>query len=154
MLTYLRMAPYLAILLLLAWGARVNDLRDRWHHQYEAEHTGRLADRASYTAAQAQAQADNQAKVAQVKAQQEAISEKARSDYSRDLERLRAQSRTAQGAAGSAGASGVPKAASGTDADGLPNAPCDNLCASEIELRLMYLQNWIAGQVGIDPNAP
>jgi hypothetical protein len=112
----------------------------------------RAADRASYEAAQAKSQADNQAQVTKVKAQQEQISEKARSDYSRDLERLRVQARTNQGAAGSAGASGVPQTASGADAEKLCVPSGRLLQAQELELRNNALIDWVNGQAGIDPN--
>ncbi len=111
----------------------------------------RAADRQSYEAAQAQAKANNQAQVQKIEAQNEAITNRVRSDYQRDLDRLRGQARANRGAAGRAPISGVPQAAPGVDADGLPDAPCDHLCASEIELRLLYLQRWVAEQVGVTP---
>lgn len=113
----------------------------------------RKADRASYEAAQAQAQANNQAQVHKIEAQHEAVTDRIRTDYRRDLDRLRAQSGVPQGSAGGAKAPGVPQAPGGAHADGVPPAPCDHLCASEIELRLLYLQNWIADQLKVDPNS-
>jgi hypothetical protein len=57
-------APWVAILLLLGWGARINDLRDRHLRLYQSEHAARLADRTAYEQAQKDAAAKNSATVA------------------------------------------------------------------------------------------
>lgn len=109
----------------------------------------RESDRQAYEAAQREAALRNQAQVQKIEAKHEAITQAVRSNYARDLERLRAQARANPRSPGQPGASGVPKAAGGVDADGVPGAACDNLCAQEIELRLMHLQNWVREQAGV-----
>jgi FtsZ-interacting cell division protein ZipA len=106
----------------------------------------RKADRKAYEAAQAEAERRNKETVQKIEERNEAITNRVRSDYQRDLERLRQQSKANRGKAGGPGVSSVPKATGGADADGVQDAPCDNLCAQEIELRLMHLQNWVSGQ--------
>jgi len=154
-LTLLRMAPYIVIALLLAWGMRVNHLRERWHHQYVAEHAGRLQDRATYEQAQKNAAAQNKAHVADVEAQQKRISDETQSAYASDhaeLIRLRQQQRASKGSTGGTGSSPPTSPAQGADGDELQLSPDEHLQASEIELRLMHLQNWVEQQLQIDPN--
>lgn len=128
--------------------------------QLEKRHAGKLservtqltqlraADRQSYEAAQAQAQAKNKADLERIKSQQERISDEVVFDYQRELAdlRLRAQGRANQGSAGKPGISGVPQTAPRADADGLQLSPDERLQAQEIELRLLFLQNWIVEQ--------
>ena len=112
----------------------------------------RVRDRANYESAQREAAEKNKAQVEKIEQRQEAKTNEVVSDYRRQLAdlRLRSQARAHQGAPGGPGVSGVPKAAPGVDADGLPDAPCDHLCAQEIELRLMHLQNWVERQATPD----
>jgi hypothetical protein len=123
----------------------------RWQKQFQSEHAARIADRKSYETAQVQAKAKNEATLQRVKHEQETITDRVKSDYARDLDRLRHQA--APGIARGAQASPDGKAAGGTDADGLRLSPDEHLQASEIELRLMYLQNWVDEQLRVDPNA-
>ncbi len=111
----------------------------------------RKSDRASYEAAQREAATNNKADVAKIEARQERITNEATSSYRRELAdlRLRAQTRANRGSPNQPGLPGVPKAPGGTDGDGVPDAPCDDLCASEIELRLKHLQDWVSEQGGV-----
>jgi hypothetical protein len=157
-------APWVAILLILGWAARVNDLRDRWHHQYEAEHAGRLADRAAYEAAQAKAAVDNQAHVQKVEQHYKKESDDERQSYLSDLARLRAE-RMQQGdhplerPPSSAGPSAPSAPGTGANGAGLQVHPAPDVQAptygdaAEIELRLMHLQNYVERMLAIDPNA-
>lgn len=104
----------------------------------------RQADRARYEGAQAQAKAINQATVQKIEAENEKITNRIGADYRRNLERLRSQA--AKGAAGRADLPKASEAPGGTDADGMPNSGCDLLCAQEIELRLLHLQDWVREQ--------
>jgi hypothetical protein len=156
-LTLLRMAPYIAIALLLAWGMRVNHLRDRWHHQYVAEHAGRLQDRATYEQAQKDAAAQNKAHVADVEAQQKRISDERLKDandrLSRLADELRKHGPAAQGHPNGAGPSPVPGTAPGaSSAPGLCLSPEQLLRAAADEERHAQLIRWIEEQLKIDPN--
>jgi hypothetical protein len=106
----------------------------------------RKSDRARYEAAQAEAERRNKETVQKIEDRHEEISDRSRSQYLRDLERLRLQPKANRGSTSGPGVSGVPKATGGVDVDGVPDAPCGDLCASEIELRLMHLQNWVREQ--------
>jgi hypothetical protein len=111
----------------------------------------RKSDRARYEAAQAEAERRNKETVRQIEDRHEEISDNAKDSYARDLaelRRLRAQAN--RGSTSGPGVSGVPKAPGGVDADGVPDIACDDLCAQEIELRLLHLQNWIREQVQAD----
>jgi hypothetical protein len=161
-LTYLRMAPWVAVLVLLLWAGRLNELRDRWHHQYTAEHDGRIADRGAYEQAQKDAAAANKAQVARVKAEQERITGNVEKSYEADLARLRAElgrrlskSGTAapQGAAGQPGASDLPNAAPVADDPTRLSIPSSlYVRGAELELQLERLQQWIDEQLKVDPN--
>jgi hypothetical protein len=155
--TILKFAPWVAILLLLGWSARLNDLRDRWHHQYTAEHAGRLADRTAYETAQKQAQAQNKAHVAAVEAQQKRISDERLKDANARLTRLadelRARGPAAQGFAHGAGSPALPGSASGTSsAAGLCLSPEQLLRAAQDEERHDQLIQWIEQQMRVNPN--
>ena len=118
---------------------------------YAREHKARIADRQSYERAQAQAKARNEATIKRVEHEQEAITDRVRSDYARDLDRLRRQA--AQRPAGGAQASPDGKAPGGageTDPVRLP--PERLLRAQEIELRLKHLIDWVNRQSEVDPN--
>lgn len=115
----------------------------------------RHADREAYAKAQQDAQAKNRAQVQQIEQQSQRITDETQSAYARDraeLIRLRRQNATPQGSAGDAGAPKDGPAPKGADADGLHLSPDEHLQASEIELRLMHLQNWVAEQLKVDPN--
>jgi hypothetical protein len=146
----------LAFLAVLAWGLRVNDLRGRWQHQWQSEHLGRLADRATYEAAQQRAAAENKANVAAKEAESKRITDETQSAYQRDhaeLVRLREQrTAAAKGSTGAARASETSATAAGADDHGLQLSPDEYLQAQEIELRLMHLQNWVERQLAVDPN--
>jgi hypothetical protein len=115
--------------------------------QLADEKTARANDRRSYESAQREAALRNQAQVQKIEAQHEAVTQAVRSDYARDLERLRAQARANQGAAGGAKVSGVPKAPGGVDgADPLRLPPEVLLRGQELELQLKYLQEWVRRQ--------
>jgi hypothetical protein len=150
----------LAFLALLGWALRVNDLRDRWHHQYTSEHAGRLADRTAYRNAQATAAAQNKAHVANVEAQQQRISDNVETRYRADLARLRAQRGIVQQAnpAPQRPTSGTASPAPGTatggpDPKAVPLPPAELLRAQETELQLNALIDWVLGQSAVDPNA-
>ena len=151
LLAYARLAPWVGILLLIAHDVRMNELRERWHHMYQSEHSGRLGDRASYAQAQRDAAAANKAEVARIEQQSQRITDETQTAYQRDLaelRRLRGESAAAKGSAGSAGAAKDGATAGGSHADGLPVPPSDDVqAASEIELRLMHLQNWVEQQI-------
>jgi hypothetical protein len=155
-------APWVAILLILGWGARVNDLRDRWHHQYEAEHAGRLSDRTSYENAQKAAEAQNKAQIQRVETQQQRITNDADKRYQADLARLRAElgkrlqqggTPATQGSAGNPGAPQVPDTTGKLDGPATVSIPASlYVRGAELELQLERLQQWVAEQVKVDPN--
>ena len=113
------------------------------------EQRARRDDRAAYRAAQLEAELRNRATVKKIETRHEEISDRVRSDYQRDLQRLREQSKANRGAPGGPGVSQVPQATGGADADGVQSPSCDLLCAQEIELRLMHLQIWVREQAGV-----
>ena len=108
----------------------------------------READRKSYEAAQREAKAKNLEAVRQIEERHEQISDRVRSDYRRDLERLRSQTKAPGSKAGGPGVSGVPETTGGADgADPLRLPPDQLLRAQELELQLMHLQRWVQEQV-------
>lgn len=109
----------------------------------------RAADKASYEAAQAQAEAKNQAHVATENKLREQISEESHRNFIADRDRLRAQSGAPQGSAGGSGVSGVPKAAPGTPPEVVSLPPAELLRAQELELQLNELIDWINDQLGV-----
>jgi hypothetical protein len=134
---------------------------DAWHRQFDAEHAGRLADRASYQQAQKDAAAQNQAQVAAVEQQYQRNSDETNDAYARDhaeLVRLRKQrDEAAKGSSGGSGSSHANPASGGADGDGVQVPPADDLQktrddAADIELRLMHLQNYVDGLLKVDPN--
>jgi FtsZ-interacting cell division protein ZipA len=107
----------------------------------------RKSDRARYEAAQAEAERRNKETVQKVEERNEAITDRVRSDYQRDLERLRLQAN--RGSTSGPGVSGVPKATGGVDGPDQVRLPPDQLLrAQEIELQLKHLMGWIRGQEG------
>lgn len=128
-----------------------------WHTQYDAEHSGRMADRAAYAQAQKDAAQANKAQVAKVEQQQQKVTSDVESDYQRKLDalrrELRAQPKAAPGAAGSAGLSQVPDSAGGPAPEaGMPLSPDERLRAAENELQLDELITWVEQQMKVDPN--
>lgn len=114
---------------------------------------GREADRDAYAKAQEGAKAKNIAHVAVKEAESKRITDETQSAYARDhAELIRLRQQAPRGAPGRAGLSQAPAPAAGADADGLHLSPDEHLQASEIELRLMHLQNWAEKQVAVDPN--
>jgi hypothetical protein len=133
----------------------------RWHKQFNSEHAAHENDRKAYELAQKEAHLNNHAHVQNIEQKSRSISDDERKSYLSDLaklraSRLRSQGRTSQGAANGTGAPKAPAPAAGTDGNGLQVPPGGDVQAdaSEIELRLMHLQNWVREQLGLDPNAP
>jgi hypothetical protein len=131
----------------------------KWQKQFNAEHAARAADREAYRKAQAEAHAANVADVAKKEAESKRISDDERQAYLSDLAQLRAdnqrmRAKATQGSADPARPSEDTKPAAGADGDGLQVPPADDVReeASEIELRLMHLQNWVEKQLANDPN--
>lgn len=139
---------FLTLMLAVAWQVEVRHARKSDQRIVELTEL-RKSDRASYEAAQIQAEEKNKARVQQIEKQQESINEKARSDYARDLDRLRAQSRTPQGSAGGSKAPGVPQAAPGTPPEVVSLPPAELLRAQELELRLNALIDWVNEQLNV-----
>lgn len=116
--------------------------------------TGRIEDRKAYEDAQRQASDQNKAEVARIKAEQESINEKARSDYQRDLARLRAGGlrkdiAAPQGSAGCAGTSSNGEAAAGADGENVCVSRSLLVRAAEIELGRNALIDWITEQLKV-----
>jgi hypothetical protein len=124
------------------------------------EQAARAADRQAYTKAQTDAAAKNKAQVAATEQQYKKVSDDEKDAYARDhaeLVRMRAQRDAAERAAGAAGSPKDSAAGPATDGHGVPVSAADDLQktrddAADIELRLMHLQNYVAGILGIDPN--
>ena len=158
--TLCRLIPGVIILGLIVWALRLEDLRGRWQHQYEAEHVARLADRETYQRAQAEAEAKNKAQVQRIQQQQQEITENADNRYNADLARLRAelgrllaQDGTAKGSPDKPGASGLPNAAGQPGQTGTVCIPTrDYVSGAETELQLDALIQWVLGQSKVDPN--
>jgi hypothetical protein len=106
----------------------------------------RKSDRARYEAAQAEAERRNKETVQKIEDRHEEISDRSRSQYLRDLERLRLQPKANRGSTSGPGVSGVPKATGGVDGEGLPLSSDEYLRAQIISLRLLHLQNWVEEQ--------
>lgn len=139
-LTLLRMAPWLAILGLIAALTVVTHQRDNWHKQFTAEHAGRLQDRATYEQAQKDAAALNDRQIAQRLQQQKATNDAQVSTLARRLELIRSELRkapaTAEGAANGAQASpGVESPCRVTDPAWMCLSPEERLRAAENEER-------------------
>lgn len=150
---YLAMAKLVGLLILISIVCYQSSQIHKWHTQADKQAAARIADRLLYEAAQKQAEAQNLAHIAQIEKQQDAINEKARSDYRRDLDRLRSQPRTDQGASGGSKAPPDGKAPGGAGStDPLRLPPEKLLRVQEIELQLQYLIDWVNRQSQIDPN--
>jgi FtsZ-interacting cell division protein ZipA len=110
----------------------------------------RKSDRASYEAAQREAKAKNEAEVRQIEERHEQISDRVRSDYRRDLERLRSQTKAPGSKTSGPGVSVVPETTGGADgADPLRLSPDQLLRAQELELQLKYLIEWVQRQSSV-----
>ena len=134
-------------LVLLAWGLRLNNLRDRWHHQYASEHAGRIADRKSYEQAQKDAAELNRKQVQQIQQKQEAITNEVKSTLTARLELIRSELRKAPSAApGSPQGPGTGEAGSApcraTDPAWMCLSPEERLRAAENEERHDQLIGW------------
>jgi hypothetical protein len=151
-----KLAPWVAILFLLAWAGRLNDLRYRWHHQYTSEHAGRLQDRATYEQAQRDAAGKNEAQIAHVKQQQQEISNETVSTLSARLELIRSELRKASApqrpADGSQAGPASQSPCTVTDPAWMCLSPADRLHAAENEERHDELIDWNLKQSAIDPN--
>lgn len=103
-----------------------------------------------YESASREAELRNKAQVQKIEAQHEAITNNVRSDYARDLERLRQQAN--RGSTSGPGVSGVPKAPGGADGENLP-LPAERVLplAQEVELKCNALVDWLNEQMGVRP---
>jgi hypothetical protein len=132
----------------------------KWEKQFHSEHAGRLADRASYVKAQADAAAQNKAQVQRVEQQQQKVTDNVEAQYRADLARLHAEQLRQQPNAASPGVAGRPgspapgTASSGPDGQAVPLPGPDLLRAQETELQLNALIDWELQQEAIDPNKP
>ena len=144
----------------------------RWsQHRHTAKVEGQLSqctkargdDAKRYADAQAKAAADNKAQVANTEAKYERISSNEKQSYANDRARLHvyydgllSQALADSGHPGSAASPSDSAASAGTDGARL-QVPAAELVqtkedAAEIELRLMHLQNYVDGLLGVDPN--
>ena len=118
---------------------------------YAREHKARIADRQAYERAQEQAKAKNEATIKRVEHEQEAITDRVRSDYARDLDRLRRQA--AQRPPSGAQASPDGQAPGGAGEADPVRFPSERLLrAQEIELQLKHLIDWVNRQSEVDLN--
>lgn len=160
-LTALKMAPWVAILLLLGIVSVQASRIHRFHEQALHCAQARVTDRASYESAQKAAKAQNDAQLARVKSEQEAINARTSQSYDADLarlraelaKRLRAQSAAAPGGPGKPAAPDLPNAAPVADDPSRVSIPSSlYVRGAELELQLESLQRWIAEQMKVDPN--
>jgi hypothetical protein len=157
-LTLLRMAPWLAILILLGACIGLKDNRDKWKSNAEAQAQLREADRKSYESAQREAKAKNLAEVARIEAEQERINREAQSDLHSRLELIRRELRQPKAAGGSAGGSSLPKGGEApcraADPAWLCLAPEERLRGAENEERHEQLIEWVKRQseVALSPD--
>jgi hypothetical protein len=124
------------------------------------EKDAHTADIARWKAGSEAATALNKATIAKVERRQAIITKESTDEYAIQLADLRARYDRVRRAAPShqrpangVGSSPVPDPASGADADGVPVSPDAALQASEIELRLLYLQEWVRQQAAVDTHA-
>lgn len=152
----------LLIAALIFGGVQTLRLKAEQRHAHKVEaqlsksEAARKADRDAYAKAQAQAAVANKAQVAKIEQQSRKVSDDERQAYLDDLARLRSLRLRQQAAPRPANGAGSPAPsapAAGADADGLPLPSADDVqAASEIELRLMHLQDWVLKQIAVDPN--
>ena len=119
---YLAIGKLVALLGAIALLCFQSSQIHKWHGRYDAEHAGRLADRAAfaqtvanYRAAADQARAADKANAERVAAEQRSINERTSNDYEARIadararaERLRAQASAAQADSGGRGTAPVP----------------------------------------------
>jgi hypothetical protein len=127
--------------------------------QYEALYHHEHATVLGLVEAQEEAKADNQAQVRKIEQQYQRNTDDERQAYLRDLAKLRADrmrspGKAAPGNPGPASPPATPATAPGADGDGVCVHTTADVCeaGSEIELRLMHLQNWVEKQLGVNPN--
>jgi hypothetical protein len=127
--------------------------------QYEALYHHEHATVLGLVEAQEEAKADNQAQVRKIEQQYQRNTDDERQAYLRDLAKLRADrmrppGKAAPGNPNPAPAPATPAPAPGADGDGVCVHTTADVCeaGSEIELRLMHLQNWVEKQLGVNPN--
>lgn len=161
-LPWLRMAPWLAILLVLAWAVRLEQRRAYWHDQFTVEHDQRIVDQATYAGAQVIAEAKNKAEIEHIVATRKQSDEKVTHALQgnigtlRDLAatgRLRPQIAAAQRPASSAKASpSVEAPCRVIDPTWLCLSSDDVLRAAENEERHDRLIDAAEGQAAVVPN--
>ena len=124
------------------------------------ERIAHAADIARWKAASEAATKFNSATIARVATQQAIINKETTDAYQTQLADLRARFDRVRRAAPSdkrapngARASPVPGSPCPADVNGVPLPTDTALRASEIELRLMALQNWVTAQSAVNPNA-
>jgi hypothetical protein len=132
----------------------------KWEKQFNSEHAGRLADRASYAKAQQDAAMLQDAKIARAKQQQKDISDESVSHLSARLQLISDELRKQQNSA----APGSPGSAQAGDASPAPCraydpawlclSPQDRLLAAQNEERHDELIDWNLKQAALDPNKP
>jgi hypothetical protein len=151
---FFRIAPWVAVLVLMAYAGRLDDLRERWHNMYLSEKSARVSDRNAYTATQNEARRMNEAEVARIESEQRRITDEVQSDLSARLERLRRELRKAPSSAGGS-AGGPDSGPDGSAPEGAPSAP--RLCLAPEELlrgaeneeRHEQLIRWVEKQLGV-----
>lgn len=130
----------------------------KWHHQFDGEHGGRIADRTAYIKAQAEARALNQTQVATIERKHQEINNERVTDLNSRLELIRRELRrqsasTAPHDLGSPSTgSAVASPCRAIDPAWLCLAPADRLRAAENEERHDQLIDWNLKQSKIDPN--
>jgi hypothetical protein len=151
---FFRIAPWVAVLVLMAYAGRLDDLRERWHNMYLSEKSARVSDRNAYTAAQNEARRLNEAEVARIESEQRRITDEVQSDLSARLERLRRELRANPAAPG--GSAGGPEPGpDGSAPEGSPDsarvcfAPEVVLRGAENEERHEQLIRWVEKQLGV-----
>ena len=107
----------------------------------------RKSDRARYEAAQAEAERKNKETVRQIEEKHEQISDRSRSEYLRDLDRLRSQAN--RGSTSRPGVSQVPKATGGADPEDVSLSPEGFVLAQELELKCNALIDWVSEQMKV-----
>ena len=130
-----------------------NNRADRIQINLNECRQGRIDDRKAYEGAQAQAKAKNEAEVARIEKEQEAITDEVSRDLTSRLERLRSELRAkaAQGSAGRSEASPDGKAPSGiVEAPRVCLTSDQLLRAAENEERHDQLITWIEKQLGVE----
>jgi hypothetical protein len=151
---FFRIAPWVAVLVLMAYAGRLDDLRERWHNMYLSEKSARVSDRNAYTAAQNEARRLNEAEVARIESEQRRITDEVQSDLNSRLERLRRELRANPAAPGGS-AGGPDPGPDGSAPEGSPDsarlclAPEVVLRGAENEERHEQLIRWVEKQLGV-----